>query len=165
MITENKAKLALIGLLLLSVIFCFLIFYDAGSIKKIDMNHVLVTDDITYCIDSVQQSNGVLTIADWAAKQGESIESIDMQVVLCSEDTQTGYVLPTQMTNRQEVTDALNDGFNYNYSGFLSRGLLSKLKLSKRDFTIYLHYKNNGEDLWVKTQHSIKNGEVLQNAD
>lgn len=163
MITENKAKLALIGILFLSVIFCFLIFYDAGRIKKIDMKNVIVTDDVTYCIDSVQQSNGVLTIVGWAAKQGESIESIDMQVVLYSEDTQIGYVLPTQMTNQQEVTDTLNDGFNYNYSGFISRGLLSKLKLSEQNFKIYLHYKNNGEDLWVQTQHSINNGEVLQN--
>ena len=131
MLSGTKLKTAIIVMIMLSFGFCFLIYADKAQVKTITLSQLGGEEKINFCIDDASVENGIVFILGWAFEKGQSIETYDLRVALKEHDSDKAYVLPTEMLIRNEVTQAYNDGFNYDASGFLSRAYASRLGDSK----------------------------------
>lgn len=109
---------------------------------------------LKYYVDEwdIQSSNP--NVSGWCLKPGEDINTVDFSVILWDEEAAVGYKIPTQMIIRQDVTEAINDGHNYNACGFQANIIGKKFDWSQK-YILGFEYKNNGNLIYILTEHSI----------
>ena len=89
------------------------------------------------------------SIEGWGVLSGEEISTFEIYIILWNEEKKEGIVLPTQYKERPDVTAFMNDGVNYDKSGF--KAVISKKKLDDAKYNIYIKYQNNGHDICLDT--------------
>ncbi len=103
-------------------------------------------------VDRVSEDHtGYITISGWAFKEGESIETVNVKVLL--QDTLTGkfYQLGTSYVERSDVQAMMNtDEYDYTSCGYCASVRKSALK-GDRTYHIFLQYCNNGENTLIDT--------------
>ncbi|MCR5467809.1 MAG: hypothetical protein K6F37_02505 [Lachnospiraceae bacterium] len=161
-ITYNpyKAVRALVCFFIfLTVILSFLIYCRYAKTKKVDISEIpLASDEYVSSIEKISiESDGTLRITGYAFKENESIESVNVSVVV--EDLSSGstYSLTTGIVERTDITKIIDDGSDYNYSGF--QAVTKKQSLSGK-YHVYIIYKNNGDNVLIDTSTEFDTAEI-----
>lgn len=151
-----------IGVVLLAVLFCGLIYYT-----KLPKTYAVKSDyektEVLYYLDTVDYDNGKLNISGWAFIPEESIETFRVHVILYDKEHNTCKKIYTFMQRRSDITEAYDtdsgDGtttaFDYDSSGFSA---YAPLKDDGNVYSVYLLYENNGHEIFVDTGHSFTAG-------
>ncbi len=106
---------------------------------------VSITDDYGY-------------IYGWMIKPGCTLRSVKMHVVLKNTETGKYYVVPTNIVERKDITEMMNDGNVYDRCGFwVSLPRLDELDQKDRDYEIYALYELNDEECkLIPFQNTLK---------
>lgn len=139
------------GVCAIAAVVCLLCILGGRYIpKKISLGAQLATKDtIVFSIDEIQRNRFKVYVRGWALKSGASITTFDMKLLFRAADG-TYYAVPCQLQRRKDMTTHVNDGNNYDNSGFETLTLSPKF-VAKGPFTVYILYKNNGENVFVDT--------------
>lgn len=101
-------------------------------------------------LDKVNQDN--FEVKGWIIKKKENIKNVSINIML--KDDNKFYVLPTKIVKREDVTEKLNDGVNYNFSGF--QAYLKKPEgIKQKKSRIYILVEINGDRSIIKTNEYI----------
>lgn len=157
----------------LGVFFIFLSFeifsYNVSSVKIISSQKNSFVQSISYVtalkdnrihgkyiykVDSAtisrnSRKNPTLDINGWIIKKKAHINNVSIKIALKNKYN-SYYLLPTTIITRPDVTNTIDDGTNYNYSGFSVHMLVQKktINLGSR---IYIFFKINGSTKIIKT--------------
>lgn len=108
------------------VLFCLfliawlILIWNENRIVPVDLNVVADASEnngYRWSLEEINVSDR-LVVKGWAIKRGESSVPIEMRVVLKKRLTGEGLILPTTVTKRAEITKKMDDGINYDWSGF-----------------------------------------------
>lgn len=146
-----------LGIILLTLIWILLV-YNSTRIRKIDGatypvkslydGYTLCLDDIKCEEDNIPLTKDVLVISGWMVKKGEDTKNVRLRIVLKNDDTGEYFMLPTTLLQRQDVTTYLDDGHNYDISGFNAKILQTALDLKNSKYMVMGLYFLNGEE-WL----------------
>lgn len=153
----NNKNIRIVFLLFAMMIFFVVsIFYwDESKVFDVNISDYSSSDQIAYFIDSYTMEDRISTIAGWAVWLGEDLKLVNTEVALKSNSTGAFISIPTQMQQRADVTTAMNDGFQYDNSGFISYVKTNKLNITD-SYEIYILIKNEHGNFYVAT------GQVLE---
>lgn len=87
----------------------------------------------------------------WIAYKGESISTWELSMIIQNDDK--CYVVPMALQNRADITETMNDGFNYDNSGFAVT--INKRYIQSGSVHYYVLYKNNGKEMIVDIDGAI----------
>lgn len=160
---NKKFQIKVYGFLIFSVLLssflCFLYYNSIQKVQKINISNIEVTHlegnnkVFPYNIDKVDKINRKLTIDGWLLKKGEDNTYISTVVVI--KDAKNNYYkLFTKSILRLDVSESFPDDYNYNNTGFVSKGKIKKYM--KYPFKIYFLIKNKDKDLLIETNEIIK---------
>ena len=96
-----------------------------------------------------------IRINGFAIIHGKATELIEINVLLKDEQTGEYWELPTEIVPRPDVTECVNDGVNYDYSGFSVDFSSSKMNFESHDYSVYLLYSANNETYLLDCEMSI----------
>lgn len=146
-----KRLLLFYGVCAIVAVVCLLCILGVRYIpKKISLGTQLATKDaVVFHIDEIERNLFKVYVRGWALKGGVSITHFDMKLLFRAADG-TYYAVPCQRQPRTDVTTHVNDGNNYDNSGFETLALSPKF-VAKGPFTLYILYRNNGENVLVDT--------------
>lgn len=143
---ESCFKKAIILILILSlvvsVVFCIMIFKEKSKIDMFDPSNCKENNNIQVTIESIQDSDFFI-ISGYAYVKGKKIKTVDGYVVLYNTETKEYYKLPTQLVSRPDLTESINDGVDYSNSGFIARVSKSKLDFNNSQFEICYYYNHD----------------------
>ena len=92
----------------------------------------------------------------WCAIAGKPTDVAAIRVLLKDTSSQKVYKLPTTMTTRTEATSILDDGNNYDNSGFSVHIMAHKIKRNGEKYQILLLYDIDGEEVIINTNQYLK---------
>ncbi len=142
---KNVLIFLLAGIVFMSVYYA-LIIYDNTKVEKFDISDYQIgNEQAEFSIDSLNIGKTSTTLRGWEVTKGVSTELVNTHFVLV--DDSYGYILNTEVENRNDVTVFFNDGLNYDNSGIVSLFLNSKFEKGK-EYNIYILYEN--ESLNIK---------------
>lgn len=148
----------------------FLCGYDLdkkNQMKVIKLDNSLKLNDekkdITYNIDSIQLSNGVVKITGWALVNG--IDSIDVKPdIILKDEKDNLYKIKTRIIQRKDITelmhnrkkDAATDNENavYDNSGIISEFNVSDLN-KNQEYIIGIQIQIRGKKYFVWTNNKV----------
>lgn len=152
---ENNKFIVSVVCSFLIIIFCFITYRDFIRVEKIKLDEFKISDEKFMCyIDKIEKKDNAYHITGWALKKGEDINTVECYVGL-ENDKKEIYKIKTKKEDRPDVTNALNDGNNYNMSGFL--GVFPSNIMPKEEYNVVIIYKNNGNNVIIKTDKKISN--------
>ncbi len=104
-----------------------------------------------YCFDPSDGSEN--DIRGWMIHKGESVSYAAIKVALREQGSDNIYIIPTEITIRNDVTEAMNDGCTYDISGFSasSSNINPALDISAKNYTIYIYSDYNGRKFLIDT--------------
>lgn len=139
-------------LLLLLIAFTALLYISKNSYEEIDVLN-LPDNNVVFDLELSSDSENIY-VSGWSIIPGESIQTYDVSVVLWDEESEKGFLVPTQMVRRPDVTKVFQDEYNYDNSGFSA--IIKKSEMGKIPYGIYLRYRNNNNDIIVKTGRVVE---------
>ena len=71
-----------------------------------------------YDISIEKENQDYAKVRGWILARGHEIVEFDTQIILYEDGSDEGLLWLTQMENRTDVTEMMNDGINYDESGF-----------------------------------------------
>lgn len=142
-ISKKLATQILLLILILSALFCIICWWDAKKVTIIDINNYTKITDLTYELEDIILQNDILKIRGWVIQDGLEVETYDIAMLLYNPMDNTLYELPTQYEKRTDVTTLINDGTNYDDSGFLSNTLIKQFNLSQYQYELCIAFRNN----------------------
>lgn len=156
--TKSTILLAILFAVLISVGALFLAWHEL-RVTKFDLREHKVyssEDGFWYDIDTSDSDEGN-SIYGWIVKQGTSIGSVALKVILQNAETQEAYAVPTTVVKREDVTETLGDGCVYDNSGFSAR-LINIYKYHYLDigkYRVLIYMTINGEQYLVDTENFV----------
>ena len=96
---------------------------------------------------------GMVFTAVFTLYRGESILTWKLSLLIQNDDGSC-YVVPMAVQERKDVTEAMNDGFNYNTSGFSVTVNKNYIKSDHAHY--YILYENNDRDMIVDLDEAIR---------
>lgn len=132
----------------LTVIF-FLVLYlfKTNCFSEIDKLPTL-DHSIIFHIDSVKHYHNSINVKGWCIKKGENNKGYAIKAILWDCSSNKGLYFPVNQSKRIEVTEAQNDGYNYDFSGF---SLSIKKNINKKCNDLYLQLKKEDYTIAVNT--------------
>ncbi len=152
--TKNKVLGVVLAIGLLLAIFFVLyqyLKYSQYSQYQIDESKIVDSSLFVWGIDAVDSKYDVLKVNGWIAYRGESISTWEISMIIQNDDN--CYVVPIALQNRTDITEAMNDGFNYDNSGFAVT--INKRYIQSGSVHYYVLYKNNGKEMIVDIDGAI----------
>ncbi len=152
---NNKIKiiiLCVIALMICFIGFRLVVFWGDNRIKKLDVTGIsqVAPSEYMTCLDvcdwkkdADQTTKDYVIINGWALKPGMEIFEASISVVIRSTENDKYYILPTKMIQRSDLTSYMNDGYNYEKSGF-STSVAYWHKLADSEYELFLLYDLNG---------------------
>lgn len=150
------------GLALVTVSLLLFVFIRQDShIKERNLSEVTVGDisQVTYSIDSENvNEKGDYIIKGWAVQRGVTYDYYNYGIDdnnsgvynymnLCYIKDNKLYVLPTKLEARKDVSEVLNDGIDYRYSGFNARVCEDDMYLTKGYQKAFLFKSPDDEEI------------------
>ena len=117
------------------------------------------TQSLAFSVDYVDYSvscNKILNLQAWVLKPGSATEPCDVRVILWNEETSIGYVLPTAVVQRQDVTKHFNHSVSYDYAGCAVNVPLTRTNLPKGTYEIVLSRWADDRYYDCRTQQRIE---------
>ncbi len=145
---KSRMKIAGIVVSLCILVFaglCFFQYWRFARYGTIDSGSIPVADpdDYSWEVEEITRANGNYLINGWIARNGESIDTRLIELVIKKEDG-TSYLVSTDMVERQDVSDRLNGtvpALDYSAAGFSAA--VNGRYLSPGD-RLFVLYQNNG---------------------
>lgn len=110
-------------------------------------------DTCTYEVKGYEADS--IKISGYAIVPGRATELIDINVVLKDEQTDEYYILPTSIVLRTDVTEGINDGTNYDYSGFDVDLNESLFDLENNEYSVLVLYSVNNNTYLLNSEQMI----------
>ena len=130
---------------------------DAGNISEaVEGEFLHGIEELVWQEDGVSITKDYVRITGWIVKPGEEILTSAIWVVL--KDVQKGkyYRLPTELTDRADGTEWMDDGLSYTLSGFHVEVPRWKALDTDADYEIYVLDVLNGTSRLVSLDTTIK---------
>ena len=142
-------------LILLTFIFCALLFYQHAKENELLVDNFSTdTRGFLFNLDEVVNDGSFLLIDGWACRQNEEIKKVLCWVVLKDIKENKYFKISTLLVKRSDVTQAINDGVNYDNSGFTAKINKSLLKKNTQ-YQIYILYLNNDNQVLINTNKNL----------
>lgn len=113
-------------------------------------------EELIWQEDGVSITKDFVRISGWIVKPGEEIQTSAIWVVLKDSKTGIYYRLPTELTDREDVTDWMNDGLSYMLSGFYVCIPRWKALDTDTDYKVYVLDVLNGTEKMVSLGTTLK---------
>ena len=140
----------LIGILIGALLVLYFYKNRYEHITTLGSNEIEVLADVGF-----SSEEKYYYVRGWSCILGETIENVNVAIILWNEEEQRGYVVPTILEKRPDVTAHFQDGYNYDNSGFVSYVRKDRIDQCAR-YQIFIRYRNNGHDEYKYT------GKVLE---
>ena len=146
---KNFKKVLILGIIIVIAYFAItIVSYALPRIYLLDKNTVLDDENTVKCgIDTLYRGSFGLEIQGWAYKEGQPITRSNTNFILKSQETGRMYILQAEMEEMPELQFV--DGIDELHSGIHSQSIV--LGLRDGDYDLYILYRNDGENLLVKT--------------
>lgn len=156
-LTERQTKGIVLGIVAAALLLAGIVYIDASRLRVLDPQDYGTGENLQYWLYNAEQVEDMFQVRGWIVHTGEPIETYDIVVVLHDLGKDVYYQCPTQREERTDVTEYMNDGINYDDSGFISNTLVKKLNLQTTRYEVCIAYRNNGERELVKTGTYVGN--------
>lgn len=132
-----------------AMLFLLLVYFMNQRVEVIDISDCnrSSAEKVEFEIEKFDDSYDFISITGYAYIPGESIDYSDIQVLAHDMEKQVYYKLPTEVILRNEITQGMNDGYNYDYSGFKS--VVYKKEIPK-NCSIAILYRCNSNNILVE---------------
>lgn len=127
----------LVTIAMVLITYAFLCGFDSNQKKQLSITKFdkpiesIHLDNLNYNIESIKLTNNIFSIVGWAYVKGTS--SVDViPCIILKDDNNNLYKVKTRITKRTDVTRKINDGKNYNNSGFLAQFSIAGLEKGKK---------------------------------
>ena len=150
------------------IVFWFLLVWNENKIVELEMDKVKIEntsfykfyiDDLSWRKDNILTTKDFCKIQGWLIKPGEEIESAAIKIVFQNMSDGRYYIIPTQMSERKDVTAYVDDGKNYDECGFsVEIPYFEKLN-SNLDYEIFALYSLNGKENLIPFNITLKTWE------
>lgn len=164
---ERIICMIVLGVIVMLLIWIMLVD-NSTRIKKLKAENIVtsqLSDGYTVCLDQLEyQDDGIyltkdmLVVSGWLIKNGESMDNIQLKIVMKNCGTGEYYMLPTTQLQRKDVTELFNDGYNYNNSGFSVRVFQRKIDLQNQRYELMAVYAFNGEAVLIDLEQAVGGG-------
>lgn len=156
--TEGKRKIlnaVLILGMVFTTVFTLYQYLKYSQYSTYQLEEQKITDNSFFALDveSMEKRYDVVKINGWIAYRGESISTWKLSLLIQNDDGSC-YVVPMAVQERKDVTEAMNDGFNYNNSGFSVTVNKNYIKSDRAHY--YILYENNDRDMIVDLDEAIR---------
>lgn len=151
---KNKVlvMVLVIGVILVAIFVLYqYLKYSQYNQYHIDESKIADSSLFIWGIDKVNSKYDVLKVDGWIAYKGESISTWELSMIIQNDDK--CYVVPMALQNRADITETMNDGFNYDNSGFAVT--INKRYIQSGSVHYYVLYKNNGKEMIVDIDGAI----------
>lgn len=139
---------------------CLLLRIHEKSIETINISNYNVypsdTIEYSYFFNSLKNTNNS-DIYGWLILKGVDTGDIATKIVLKEQNSDVGYIIPTEVKLRKDVTEYINDGHNYNSSGFYSYwdNIPPELDTDSKDYDVYIYSCYNGKEAIIDTELTL----------
>ncbi|MDD6798407.1 MAG: DUF6056 family protein [Clostridia bacterium] len=135
---------------------CMGLYISSYKIKEINLpNEVQICriEKLTSAINVSEKGNHQI-ISGWCIKKGEDSGFFDMDIILKRESDGIYIKVPTYFVQNNNVTEFMNDGYDYANCGFKCR--INEKQLDKNEkYRICIWYRNNGNNLLQESSNVI----------
>jgi hypothetical protein len=143
------------GMILLCFLCCLLLYKKAAKIEEVDISKEAVSEEVLhYKIETMKKENNHYILSGYAYKPDEDIEFSNNNIVLKNVKTNQFYKLNTEFVQRGDVTTTINDGHNYDNSGFFVRVMCSKFEKAQ-EYQICFWYQSTNNNIFYETEDTI----------
>ena len=144
--------------LLIIAAWAFLVWEDT-RIQPFDVASVPIAspaEKYEFALETVE-SAAMIRIKGWIIERHHETLPVEIDVVLREEETGKGFLLPTVLTFRDDVTAEMDDGTNYDWAGFeVLIPARAPIDLAKRSYTILLRVKIQGKERLIDTETALE---------
>lgn len=137
---EMHEKCTLAVILSLWLLFVVFVYMYKNCYSKIYTENFEYSDALQYCIDEISVKNA--QISGWCLKPGADIRIYDIRLILWSDALGYGYVVPAMLNRRSDMTGYMDDGYNYEKSGFSC--MINPKFIKKEAYRILIQYQCDG---------------------
>ena len=125
---------------------------DVSGLSKMEEGATVTIDSKNYIKD--YYGNESINIDGWCIINGRKTAPVAMHVLLRDPKRDEYYEVPTTIVSRSDVTELINDGTNYDNSGFSVS--LKNCSLHRRKYEIYIRYESGDDDYLIPTSKQIR---------
>ena len=130
----------LIGILVI----CFFVSKYEMRVEEFDVKDIPIKETGVKCeIDTAYNDpdGKCVVIEGWCVILGQETKPVSMHVLLRNDNSGVYLKMPTTIVSRVDVTEALNDGVNYDNSGYSVNVNSEKIDFTKNKFEICILYE------------------------
>ena len=106
-----------------------------------------------YDISIEKENQDYAKVRGWILARGHEIVEFDTQIILYEDGSDEGLLWLTQMENRTDVTEMMNDGINYDESGFQT--MIPSKYVEGKKYKIAIAFYVNQERYILKTDQEF----------
>lgn len=112
------------------------------------------SNEIRGHIDIFEDKSTSVRIKGWIIREKNITKNVNYIILCQNVDSKNIYEIKTFMQRRDDVTEFINDGYNYNFSGFDSK-IIKFLLPESGKYKIMLLYKHNENNFLVELPYSF----------
>lgn len=149
-------------MMVIAILICIFFVAHEMQVTKIDVHEIeevnekagaiVNIDEASY---SIRNYNDKVSIDGWCVIKGKEIKTISIWVLLKDKESGEFYKIPTTVIKREDVTAFIDDGFNYDNSGFSAKTKKRYLNLNENTYEIWLLYEINNEKKLIFTGRTL----------
>lgn len=144
-----------VSLILVVGLWKLLIWNETRAVEYEYAGNISANDYLFY-IEKVKYNADMINVRGWFLKKGEDIGTAIQHVVIRDIDSGKCYKLSTKAESREDVTQSINDGHNYDMSGFNAYTDIKGIMSDSRDYELYILDENNGRNELVSLGITVR---------
>ena len=125
---------------------------DVSELTKLEEGVTVAIDNNTYIKDYYGDES--IAINGWCIVNGRKTAPVALHVLLRDAKRDEYYEVPTTIVSRPDVTELINDGTNYDNSGFSVS--LKNCSLHRSRYEIFIRYRSGDDDYLIPTSKKIR---------
>lgn len=159
---RNYAKLIAIGICglftLIGVGLCAYIYSYNTAITKINIDEIEFVVDknmYQYEIEEIEEDSVSFYVSGYALKLETPMEQVANVIVIYDSVKDCYYELPTEWEERVDITERVDDGFDYNNAGMASIVMKKYLDVGV-EYPVFILFESNDEWVLLPTDTVLK---------
>ena len=145
------------------ILLCSFLSWNEMRVTKVDVSNIpelSLDNDVKLNLDNAYYQKDALVgtqivIDGWCIIEGQETNPIVIHVLLKDMNRNIYYKLPSVVKIRDDVTEYLDDGTDYGYSGFGAFFNYSGFDFESTSYEIVLLYEVNDEAYLIPSGHTI----------
>lgn len=160
--TEKFVKRFMIVAVAIMALICLFLSRYEMRLEEIDVDEITVLSDetVTNVDNAYYDCNGKrLIINGWCIIKGKETNPVTMHVILKESDGNIFWKLPTAIVTRTDVTECVNDGINYDNSGYSVNADCRELDFSRNQYEILVLYESGDDKFLIPLNRVVERKE------